>query len=73
MWPREEWARQTEGLQRERAEKYLERHRPHVDRLLMFKPLGREPSYAPTGSDAVHPELWTAAHWRWWLAKRERS
>ena len=64
--PKKDWPKQTEGLQRYRAERYLERHGTFVEHLLIMNP---KHSFEPAGSDAIHPELWKAAHWRWWLAK----
>ena len=36
-------------------------HREHVKRLIKEA----ETSYAPSGSDMFHPELWKSAHWKW--------
>ncbi len=38
-------------------------HKNHVHSLVA----GETNSYAPTGSDAIRPELWKAAHWRHYL------
>ena len=38
-----------------------QQHRGHVSSLIRTATT----AYAPTGSVALHPELWTAAHWKW--------
>lgn len=37
-------------------------HIDHVDKLLQTTT-----SYAPSGSDIFRPELWKAAHWKWFF------
>ena len=30
-------------------------------------------SYPPSGSDIFHPELWKAAHWRWFNGRMQKK
>lgn len=40
-------------------------HEEHVTKLLKTNDF--DYSYPPSGSDLLHPELWKAAHWRWFV------
>lgn len=39
------------------------KHASYVARLIV----GCSDSYRPVGSDMIHPELWKAAHWNWFI------
>lgn len=45
------------------AEKWFLEHQGHVVKLIQ----STTSSYRPSGYDALRPELWKAAHWRWWF------
>lgn len=51
---------QAEAL--ERARIWFNLHTMHVHELIKH---AKYP-YSPSGSDALHPELWKGEHWRWW-------
>ena len=40
---------------------WWDKHKAHVDRLIASGGV----TYPPSASDRFHPELWKAAHWRW--------
>lgn len=40
-------------------------HREHINNLIK----NETKSYPPSGSDCFRPELWKAAHWRWFLTQ----
>ena len=46
----------------QRAIRWNSEHKEHIDRLIKEA----SGSYSPCGSDLFRPELWKAAHWRWW-------
>lgn len=52
-----------------RAARWFAEHKNHVERIANFKKAieTASASYEPFGSDAGRPELWTGAHWRWFL------
>lgn len=45
------------------AKKFYEDHTDHVTMLVNSTLV----SYPPSGSDAIRPELWKSAHWRWYV------
>lgn len=51
----------------ELAKAWYEEHRPHVDRMLEAY---TGTAFPPSGSDCIHPELWKAGHWKWFLVER---
>jgi hypothetical protein len=50
-----------------RADEWYIDHHEHIGRLVDEDRRGMQPSYEPSAEDAPRPELWKAAHWRWFL------
>lgn len=58
---------------RDRALAWHEKHRAHVDAMLgRYERRFNNPTYPPSGSDCLHPELWKPGHWKWFF-EGERS
>lgn len=51
----------TEEREKQAARIWKAKHEDHVKRLMK----SNRYMYAPSGSDVLHPELWTGAHWNW--------
>ena len=47
--------------------KWYSDHIEHVDAMVTQVDLKFKFSYAPSGSDIFHPELWKLPHWRYFL------
>jgi hypothetical protein len=58
----------------ERAKAWRSEHKHHVKMLenSELHPIKSHNAYAPSGSDALRPELWRPPHWRW-LREYEQS
>jgi hypothetical protein len=59
QWSDLEFSEQQEIKQK--ANDWWDKYKSHVDSLIKSNPL----SFPPSGSDMFHPELFKAAHWRW--------
>lgn len=47
----------------EKANRWFDEHRAHVNRLIR----SNSKHYEPTGSDANNPALWKTEHWNWFF------
>jgi hypothetical protein len=52
---------------RQAAMEWRSEHGTHVSKLMQLRPTSTNHCYPPSGSDVIHPELWTGAHWRWFV------
>jgi hypothetical protein len=47
-------------------------HAVHVERLVSH-PHASKAAIEPSGSDAIHPELWKDIHWNWFFNETKTS
>jgi hypothetical protein len=50
-----------------RGKVWYKEHAKHVAKILHKNP--SKTAIKPTGSDLIHPELWKAIHWRWFMSR----